>query len=169
MGLLRCFTFPDGACGRRLSGNGDIYIDNYSIDIVKELPQITGVTLTHSDAAINANIDNAAKTIVLPKALRRRELLGGLTPQSGVRLSRLTARRSPAIRRSVRVYPRFGGKWTRFVPIILAAFEQDYYLNEKKLQRKVYFKSSGVRAVHGFDADGAGAAVQTQMRLAWAR
>lgn len=55
----------------------ETYIDNYSIDIVKELPQITGVTLTHSDAAINANIDNSAKTIVLPNSVTAAELLGG--------------------------------------------------------------------------------------------
>lgn len=109
------FTFPMGLVDG-VYPETETYIDNYSIDIVKELPQITGVTLTHSDAAINANIDNAAKTIVLPNSITAAELLGGLTPQSGVEIVTLDG--AAPVRRyaaSVRVYPRFGGKWTRFV------------------------------------------------------
>lgn len=93
------FTFPMGLVDG-VYPETETYIDNYSIDIVKELPQITGVTLTHSDAAINANIDNAAKTIVLPNSITAAGTAGrGSHRKAAWRLSRLTARRSPAIRR----------------------------------------------------------------------
>lgn len=157
------FTFPMGLVDG-VYPETETYIDNYSIDIVKELPQITGVTLTHSDAAINANIDNAAKTIVLPNSITAAELLGGLTPQSGVEIVTLDGAAQSGDTPLQSGYIRVLAENGRDLYYNLTAFEQDYYLNEN-FNGKSITNQAELEQYTALTLTGAGAAVQTQNAL----
>lgn len=120
------FTFPMGQVDG-VYPETKTFVDNFSIDIGKNLPQITDVNLTHSDAQINGNINNEAKTVQLPSSVTAAAFLDGLNMEvelvdaNGIIQSGGEPVRSGYIR-----VPHGDGDYF----YNLTVFEQSFYLKE---------------------------------------
>lgn len=140
----------------------ETYIDNFSIEFGKELPQIASVTLSHSDAQINANIDNTAKTLILPNSVTADGFLDGLSVQGGsaalVTLSGAAQTGSNPIESG---YVRVDTGDGRYLYYSLSVYEQSNYLEEnfngKTIASKEELAAQTALTLSGSD----GAAVQT--------
>ena len=140
----------------------ETYIDNFSIEFGKEMPQIAGVTLSHSDAQINANIDNTAKTLILPNSVTAEGFLDGLSVQGGsavlVTLSGAEQTGSNPIESG---YVRVDTGDGRYLYYNLSVYEQSNYLEEnfngKTIASKEELAAQTALTLTGAD----GTAVQT--------
>ena len=121
------FTFPMGQVDG-VYPETKTYVDNFSIDIIKDLPEIAGVSLTHTDAQINGNIDNLAKTVQLPSSITAAAFLDGLNTaaelvdESGV----VQSGNNPVQSGYIRVPDGAGNDYY----YVLTVFEQSFYLKE---------------------------------------
>lgn len=58
------------------------YLDNYSISIVTEYPELNDIILSHSDPSISGNIDNIGRTMTLPSSVTAEEIVNGLNVEN---------------------------------------------------------------------------------------
>ncbi len=109
----------------------DTYVDNISIAFGKEVPQINGVTLSHSDAQIDANINNATNSIILPNSITAEAFLSGLSVEGGsaylVTLGGAEQTGSSSIESG---YVRVDTGDGRYIYYNLSVYEQSNYLEE---------------------------------------